>query len=125
MLFENQPGDPQSAWLREVLADMLITDLSRSPSLSVLGRQQLHLLLERAGHAPDRDICLDEALGVARGISADAVMLGGFAYVEGKIRVDAQLYDARFGQMLAASLAGLSRKRRRGVVEQPWTESSG
>lgn len=102
MLFENRSGDPQADWLREGLADMLITDLSRSPALSVLGRQQLHLLLERAGHAPERDIRLDEALGVARGISAEAVMLGGFAYVGGKVRVDAQLYDARTGQMLAA-----------------------
>ena len=100
--FENRTGDPQADWLREGLADMLITELSGSQGLAVLSRQQLHLLLERAGHLPGQDIRLDEALGVARGVAAEVILTGSFARVGEKVRVDAQLYDARSGQMLAA-----------------------
>lgn len=102
MFFENRSGSAELDWLRQGLADMLITDLSRSAKLSVLGRQQLRQLIERSGRGPERDISLDEALGVARGISAEAVVTGSFARLDGKTRVDVQLYDARTGALLAA-----------------------
>src|SRR5436305_62493 len=47
MFFDNQSDSADLDWLREGLADMLITDLSRSGNLAVLSRQQLHVLLER------------------------------------------------------------------------------
>jgi tetratricopeptide (TPR) repeat protein/DNA-binding winged helix-turn-helix (wHTH) protein len=102
MFFENRSSEAETDWLREGLADMLITDLSRSAKFSVLGRQQLHLLLERGGYSAAREIRQDEALDVARGISADAVALGSFARVGAKTRLDVQLYDTRTGAMLAA-----------------------
>jgi tetratricopeptide (TPR) repeat protein/DNA-binding winged helix-turn-helix (wHTH) protein len=110
MYFENQSGDAEMDWLREGLADILITDLSRSAKLSVLGRQQLHLLLERVGHDPAGDVRLDEALDVARRTQAEVVALGSFARVGERISVDVQLYDARGGQLLTSE---------RLVVEQP------
>ncbi len=110
MYFENQSGDTESDWLREGLADMLITELSRSQRLSVLGRQQLHLLFERIGHAPESNVRLDEALDVARRVQAETVALGSFTRTDGKIRVDVQLYDARHGQLLTSESL---------VVEQP------
>src|SRR5207253_1189970 len=75
MYFENQSGDAEMNWLREGLTDMLITDLSRSAKLNVLGRQQLHLILERIGHDPQSNIRLDEALDVARKVQAGRVAL--------------------------------------------------
>lgn len=102
MYFENQSRDAQMNWLREGLADMLITDLSRSAKLSVLGRQQLHQMLERIGHSPENNIRLNEALDVAHRIQAEVVALGSFARLDGKMRVDVQLYDIRDGSVLAA-----------------------
>lgn len=102
MYFENQSNDADSDWLSEGLADMLITDLSRSQKLSVLGRQQLHLLFERIGRDPSGNVRLDEALDVARKVQAEAVVLGSFALMGGKIRVDVQLYEVRTGQLLAS-----------------------
>jgi tetratricopeptide (TPR) repeat protein/DNA-binding winged helix-turn-helix (wHTH) protein len=102
MYFENRSGGTGLDWLREGLADMLITDLSRSQKLSVLGRQQLHLLLERADHDPRGDIRLDEALDVARRVQAEQVALGSFAQLDGRMRVDVQLYDVREGRLLTS-----------------------
>lgn len=102
MFFENQSGDAEMNWLREGLADMLITNLSRSSKLNVLGRDHLHLLLERIGHDPQSNLRLDEALEIARRAQAETVALGSFARLDGKVRVGVQLYDTRTGSMMAA-----------------------
>ena len=102
MYFDNQSGSSELDWLREGLADMIITDLSRSEKLSLLSRQQLHLLLERIGHKENDKIRLDEALDVGRRSQARVVVLGSFAQLGEQIRIDVQLHDARDGQLLAA-----------------------
>ncbi len=110
MYFDNQSGSSDLDWLREGLVDMIITDLSRSEKLSLLSRQQLHLLLERIGHNENEKIRLDEALDVARRSQAKIVVLGSFARLGEQIRIDVHLHDAQDGQLLAAE---------RLVVEQP------
>lgn len=102
MYFENQSARADVNWLREGLADMLITDLARSDKLTVLGRQQLYLLLERTGRNPAKGIQLDEALDLARKSHAEVVVLGSFAALGDEIRIDAQLYDTGNGQLVAA-----------------------
>jgi tetratricopeptide (TPR) repeat protein/DNA-binding winged helix-turn-helix (wHTH) protein len=102
MFFDNQSGSTDLDWLREGLADMLITDLSRSGNLAVLSRQQLYLMLERIGHKESEKIRLDEALDLAKRSQAQMVIMGSFARLGEQIRIDAQLHDARDGQLLAA-----------------------
>lgn len=110
MFFDNGSGNADLDWLREGLADMIITDLSRSNNLAVLSRQQLHVLLERLGHNPAGKITLDEALNVARQTQAKLLILGSFAKLGEQIRIDVHVHDARDGQLLTAE---------RLVVEQP------
>ncbi len=102
MYFENQSANAGLDWLCEGLTDMLITDLARSNKLTVLSRQQLHLLIERSGHKPTDRIRLDDALDVARKSHADAVLLGSFASFGEQVRIDVQLYDTAGGQLIAA-----------------------
>jgi len=110
MFFDNQSGSADLDWLREGLADMLITDLSRSKNLTILSRQQLHALLDRTGHQASEKIRLEEALDIAQKSKATIVVMGSFARLGEQIRIDAQLHDARDGQLLAAE---------RLVVDQP------
>ncbi|MGA2737257.1 MAG: tetratricopeptide repeat protein [Bryobacteraceae bacterium] len=106
MYFENQSAKPALNWLSEGLADMFITDLARFDKLTVLSRQQLHLLLEsgakRKGHKPQDGIHLDDALDVARKSHAEAVLLGSFLTLGEKIRIDTRLFETASGQLLAA-----------------------
>ncbi|MFN2533444.1 MAG: CsgG/HfaB family protein [Pyrinomonadaceae bacterium] len=102
MFFDNQSSSADLNWLREGLADKLITDLSRSKNLTVLSRQQLNLLLERIGHKESEKTRLDEALEVAQKSHAKIVILGSFGRLGERIRIDVQLHDARDGQLLAA-----------------------
>jgi tetratricopeptide (TPR) repeat protein/DNA-binding winged helix-turn-helix (wHTH) protein len=110
MFFDNQSGSADLDWLREGLADMLITDLSRSKNLTILSRQQLHTLLDRTGHQSSEKIRLEEALDIAQKSKATILIMGSFGRLGEQIRIDAQLHDARDGQLLAAE---------RLVVEQP------
>lgn len=102
LYFENRSGDPELDWLREGLADMLITNLSRSKKLSVLSRQQLYLLLERIGREDARKLRLDEAQEITRRARAEAVIMGSFARLGSQTRIDASLHDARTGQLIAS-----------------------
>src|SRR2546421_3526777 len=88
MFFDNESGTADIDWLREGLADMIITDLSRSKKLAVLSRQQLHVLLERIGHKESEKIRLDEAINIAGQSQAKILVLGSFAKLGEQIRID-------------------------------------
>jgi tetratricopeptide (TPR) repeat protein/DNA-binding winged helix-turn-helix (wHTH) protein len=109
MYFENQSGQTDMDWLREGLADMLITDLSRSNRFAVLSREQLYLLLDRNGYKPGDKIRLDDALEIARKSHAEAIAIGSFARLGDKIRLNVQLHDSRTGQLLASEALTASR----------------
>ena len=109
MFFENQSDSAELEWLREGLADMLITDLSRSEKLTVLNRGQLHLLLERSGHYSDKKIQLNEALDIARKTQAQVIVTGSLSKLGGKIRLDVSLLDAQSGQTLASESSVVER----------------
>jgi tetratricopeptide (TPR) repeat protein/DNA-binding winged helix-turn-helix (wHTH) protein len=102
MHFENRSGDRDLDWLREGLADMLITNLSRSKTLTVLSRQQLYLLLERIGREDADRLRLDEAQEVARRAKAETLVMGSFARLGGRTRIDVALHDASSGQLIAS-----------------------
>jgi tetratricopeptide (TPR) repeat protein/DNA-binding winged helix-turn-helix (wHTH) protein len=102
MYFENESARPEFDWLREGLADMFITDLARNNNLTVLSRQQLHLLMERIGHKSTEKVRLDEALEIASRSRAAEVILGHFAALGDEVRLDVQVHDAQNGRLMAA-----------------------
>ena len=102
MFFENQSNSTELEWLREGLADMLITNLSRSTKLTVLSRGQFHLLLKRAGHQTGDEIEMEKALEIARKSRAEWFVIGSYAQLGEKLRLDVQLYDAQTGGLQAA-----------------------
>ena len=93
MFLDNESRTPELDWLREGLPDMLVTGLSRSQQLAVVDRQQLELLLDRAGHVRGEKIALAEAVTVAQRANLDHVIVGGFAKLGKTIRVDLRLHD--------------------------------
>ena len=102
MCFENQSARPDLRWLSDGLEDMFITDMARFDRLTVLSREQLHLLLERTGRKAAGGIRFDDALDLARKSRAEAVLLGSFMALEGKIVINVRLFETAGGQMLAA-----------------------
>ena len=93
MFLENQSRTAELDWLREGLADMLVTGLSRSRAVSVVGRQHLELLLDRVGHARGSNIDLAKAVDIAQRARLDHIVAGGYAKLGNTIRVDLRLHD--------------------------------
>ncbi|MEE8584432.1 MAG: serine/threonine-protein kinase, partial [Acidobacteriota bacterium] len=54
--FQNMTGDPALEWLRTGLADMLVTDLSQSPHIRVLGTDRLYQILDNLGRLDDHQV---------------------------------------------------------------------
>lgn len=102
MYFDNQSARQDLNWLSEGLADMFITDLAHFDRLSVLSRQQLHLILERTARTRPNEIHLDEAIEIARKSHADEVLLGSFMTLGDKILINTRLFDTSNGQLMAA-----------------------
>jgi DNA-binding winged helix-turn-helix (wHTH) protein len=88
--FENRSGQNDLAWLREGLADMLITGLVRAGGGEVVT------------HRPTDTLGVSEATEIARRSRADAVVLGAVWTIGNRIRIEARLHDAQTGQLLTA-----------------------
>ena len=66
LYFENNTGDPSLDWMRTGLTDMLVTDLSQSADLEVLGTDRLVQILQELKRADDAVISADVVQEVAR-----------------------------------------------------------
>ena len=98
MFFENRTNRQDLDWLREGLADMLITNLCRSPRLALIDRERARALLHRAGHLTAATIPLDTALVAARHGQAQTAILGAFTAVGSGLRLDLQFFDVPTGK---------------------------
>ena len=101
MYFRNQSGNAELDWLREGFADMLINNLSRSPKLNILSRQQFHTLLDRNGYSGDEELSAENVLDISRKSGAESFITGSFTQIGEAIRMDAMLYDAATGELRA------------------------
>lgn len=99
MYFENESGKRSYDWLKQGLADMMITDMSRSGDLQVLGRDELAPLLDNHHHNSPTS---DGALNIAKAVHATDFLTGSFAAIAGQFRIDIQLHDSRNGQIIYA-----------------------
>src|SRR5512143_369777 len=100
--FDNLSGDPQLDWLRTGLTDMLVTNLSQSPDLRVLGTTRLYQLLEDAGHRDDRTVSGPIVEAVSRKAGATTALVGSFVRAGSQIRISASVQDPRSGEVLAS-----------------------
>lgn len=103
MYFENQSDSRDLAWLSQGLADMVITDLSRIETVSVLSRQQLDVLMDRNGIQRSGPFSLDQILDIARRSGAEAVVSGSFGALGERVRVEVRVHDGASGQLLGAN----------------------
>ena len=102
LYFENNTGDPSLDWLRTGLTDMLVTDLSQSPDVRVLGTDRLYQILKDMKRLDERIVSFETVAQVAERGEVDTVVLGSFVRAGDTIRVAIKLQDAKSGDILAA-----------------------
>jgi class 3 adenylate cyclase/TolB-like protein len=105
LYFENRTKDARDNWMCVGLADMLMTDLENTTPLRVLGRTHLMDTLKELGRENVQSMDLSLARSVAEKSNADLMLLGAVMRDGKKLRIDAQLYDVRKGEMLVAEKA--------------------
>ena len=99
--FENLTRDPQLDWLRTGLPEMLVTDLSQSPRLEILGTDRLYQILADLGALDNRPTSFDLVRNVARRAAVQQVIRGSYARVGDRVRISFQIEDATSGKILA------------------------
>jgi DNA-binding winged helix-turn-helix (wHTH) protein/TolB-like protein len=109
MYFDNLSGRDDLIWLREGLADMLITDLAQSNRLTVLSRNQLQTLLSRLEANRTARIGFEDALNVARRSRAEALITGSYGVLGDEIVINLAIHAVSSGQLLGADRLVMSR----------------
>ena len=102
LYFENNTGDPSLDWMRTGLADMIVTDLSQSTHIEVVGTDRIVQILQEIKREDDRSISSSVVQEVAARAGADNVLIGSYVKAGGTIRISARLQDARTGRIVSA-----------------------
>ncbi|HYN06719.1 MAG TPA: protein kinase [Vicinamibacterales bacterium] len=102
LYFDNNTGDTSLDWIRTGLTDMMVTDLSQSTNIEVLGTDRLYQILKELRRADDRVLSADVVQQVASRAGVDSVLVGGFVKAGDTIRISARLQDARTGRIVSA-----------------------
>jgi len=102
LYFENNTGDASLDWMRTGLTDMMVTDLSQSTDIEVLGTDRLVQILQELRRAEDRVISADVVQEIASRAAVDNVLVGSYVKAGGTIRISARLQEARTGRIVSA-----------------------
>jgi serine/threonine protein kinase/tetratricopeptide (TPR) repeat protein len=102
LYFENNTGDASLDWLRTALTDMLVTDLSQSPRMQVLGTETLYQILKEMNRLDERVTSLEVVQEVAEKGDVNHVLLGSFTRAGDTIRINVRLQEATTGKILTS-----------------------
>jgi len=102
LYFDNISGEEEIDWLRSGLTEMLVTDLSQSPDLRVLGTDRVYEILDEMGRLDEPATSAAVVREVAESADVDHVVLGSFMQAGETIRITARLQDAVSGEVLAS-----------------------
>jgi tetratricopeptide (TPR) repeat protein len=102
LYFDNNTGDSSLDWMRTGLADMMVTDLSQSADIEVLGTDHVYQILQELNRADDRVISAEVVQEIARRAKVDRVVLGSYVKAGDTIRISARLQEAHTGRVVTA-----------------------
>ncbi len=102
LYFQNNTGSPQLDWLRTGLTDMVVTDLSQSPDMEVLGTDRLYQILSSLKRQNDAVISFDTVREVARLAGVQHVLVGNYVKAGDTIRINITLQEAESGRIVIA-----------------------
>jgi serine/threonine protein kinase/Flp pilus assembly protein TadD len=100
MYFENMADREDEARLGEIVADLLITDLSGSQYLNVVSSQRLYDILKLLGKEDVRQVDRSVATEVASEARARWMLMGSILQVDPQIVLTVQLVEVESGNVL-------------------------
>jgi serine/threonine protein kinase/Flp pilus assembly protein TadD len=102
LYFDNLTDDPELDWLRHGLTEMLVTDLSQSPGIRVLGTDRLYQILKDQNRLDERTTSYEVVREVAEQANVGTVLLGSFMKAGDTLRISVKIQEAASGEILAS-----------------------
>jgi len=100
MYFDDLSSDAAERRVGEMITELLITDLSRSPYLRVLSSQRLYDILKQLDHEGQREIDRTVATDVARRAHARNMITGSFARAGERSRLTVNVIEVATGEVI-------------------------
>ena len=99
LYFDNTTGDKSLDWMRTGITEMVVTDLSQSQEIEVVGTDRLYGILAELNRQDDRVLSPDVISAVAERTGVDRVVVGSYVKSGEAIRINVRLQDARTGRI--------------------------
>src|SRR5262249_53470573 len=100
--FENLTADPQFAWWRGALQELLTIRLALNARLEVLSGERVCELLAELDRSLDEEIDKETALEISKRADVEICLRGSFTALSGGVSVSAHLLDSAAGRLIAS-----------------------
>jgi tetratricopeptide (TPR) repeat protein len=102
MYFENNTGDEGLDHWRKAIAELLITDLSQSKYIAVLGRDSLYNILTQTNLLDAKSYSSEDIKEVATRGGVNHVLQGGYVKADETFRISYTLQEVSSGKLLGS-----------------------
>ena len=102
MYFENNTGDESLDYLRKMLSDLLITDLTQSKYLRILSGDRLFEILSELNQLDTKTYSTDVLKKIAEKGRVNHLLLGKYAKMGETFRIDVVLQEVKTGELIGS-----------------------
>jgi TolB-like protein/tetratricopeptide (TPR) repeat protein/predicted Ser/Thr protein kinase len=102
LYFDNTSGTKELDWMRTGITEMVVTDLSQSPDLEVVGTDRLYDVLAQLRRSDDRSLSPETIREVAERTGVTSVVVGSYMKAGDAIRINVRLQDAKTGRIISS-----------------------
>ena len=102
LYFDNTTGDKELDWMRTGITEMVVTDLSQSQGIEVVGTDRLYGILAELKRQDDRMLSPEAISEVAARTGVTNVVVGSYVRSGDAIRINVRLQDAKTGRIISS-----------------------
>jgi tetratricopeptide (TPR) repeat protein len=100
--FKNLSGRPEAAWLSTAVSEMLGSELGAGEALRIVAGENVARMKTELTLADADALAADTLARVRNYLGSDLVVLGSYAVVGGRIRLDLRMQDVQAGETTAS-----------------------
>ncbi len=102
LYFDNTTGDKELDWMRTGITEMVVTDLSQSQGIEVVGTDRLYGILSELNRQDDRMLSPEAISEVAARTGVTNVVVGSYVRSGDAIRINVRLQEAKTGRIISS-----------------------
>ncbi|MEJ2665261.1 MAG: CsgG/HfaB family protein, partial [Spirochaetia bacterium] len=100
LYFENTTNNARYKWLSKGLADMLISDITGVPDVTVVERENIEKIIKEQERSVSDLYDEKSAIAIGKLLNANRLIYGSFIILNDTIRIDARLVDVTTAKIL-------------------------